>query len=32
MALGYEVKLIHAKFFQPFVQDNKTDVADAKAI
>jgi len=32
MALGHEVKLIHAKFVRPFVQTNKTDAADAKAI
>lgn len=32
MALGHEVKLIHAKFIRPFVQGNKTDAADAKAI
>jgi len=32
MALGHEVKLIHAKFVRPFVQGNKTDAADAKAI
>lgn len=32
MALGHEVKLIHAKFVKPFVQGNKTDAADAKAI
>jgi transposase len=32
MALGHEVKLIHAKFVRPFVQNNKTDAADAKAI
>jgi transposase len=32
MALGHEVKLIHAKFVLPFVQSNKTDAADAKAI
>jgi len=32
MALGHEVKLIHTKFVRPFVQGNKTDVADAKAI
>lgn len=32
MALGHEVKLIHAKFARPFVQGNKTDAADAKAI
>ena len=32
MALGHEVKLIHAQFVRPFVQGNKTDAADAKAI
>lgn len=32
MALGHDVKLIHAKFVRPFVQTNKTDAADAKAI
>ena len=32
MVLGHEVKLIHAKFVRPFVQGNKTDAADAKAI
>ncbi len=32
MALGHEVKLIHAKFVRPFVQNHKTDAADAKAI
>lgn len=32
MTLGHEVKLIHAKFVRPFVQGNKTDAADAKAI
>ena len=32
MALGHEVKLIHARFVRPFVQGNKTDAADAKAI
>ena len=32
MALGHEVKLIHAKFVRPFIQTNKTDAADAKAI
>ena len=32
MALGHEVKLIHARFVRPFVQNNKTDAADAKAI
>lgn len=32
MALGHEVRLIHAKFIRPFVQGNKTDAADAKAI
>lgn len=32
MSLGHEVKLIHAQFVRPFVQSNKTDAADAKAI
>ena len=32
MALRHEVKLIHAKFVQPFMQGNKTDATDAKAI
>lgn len=32
MALGHEVKLIHARFIRPFVQGNKTDAADARAI
>jgi len=32
MSLGYEVKLLHAKFVRPFVQTNKTDAADARAI
>ncbi len=32
MSFGHEVKLIHAKFVRPFVQGNKTDAADAKAI
>ncbi|SDZ21213.1 transposase, partial [Nitrosomonas sp. Nm58] len=32
MALGHEVKLIHAKFVRPSVQGNKTDATDAKAI
>jgi transposase len=31
-SLGHEVVLLHAKFIRPFVQNNKTDVADAKAI
>ena len=31
-ALGHEVVLLHAKFIRPFVQNNKTDTADAKAI
>jgi len=31
-ALGHEVVLLHAKFIRPFVQTNKTDAADAKAI
>jgi len=32
MSFGHEVKLIHPKFVRPFVQHNKTDAADAKAI
>lgn len=34
MALEHQVKLIHAKFVRPFpfVQGNKTDAADTKAI
>jgi transposase len=31
-ALGHEVVLLHAKFIRPFVQTNKTDAADARAI
>jgi transposase len=31
-ALGHEVVLLHAQFIRPFVQTNKTDAADAKAI
>lgn len=31
-ALGHEVALLHAKFIRPFVQTNKTDAADARAI
>jgi transposase len=31
-ALGHEVMLLHAKFIRPFVQNNKTDAADARAI
>jgi transposase len=31
-ALGHEVILLHAKFIRPFVQTNKTDAADARAI
>lgn len=30
--LGHEVTLLHARFIRPFVQNNKTDAADAKAI
>jgi transposase len=30
--LGHEVVLLHAKFIRPFVQTNKTDAADARAI
>jgi transposase len=31
-ALGHEAVLLHAKFIRPFVQTNKTDAADARAI
>jgi len=31
-ALGHEVVLLHASFIRPFVQTNKTDAADARAI
>src|SRR5258706_10303126 len=31
-SLGHQVVLLHAKFIRPFVQNNKTDAADAKAI
>jgi transposase len=31
-ALGHKVVLLHAKFIRPFVQTNKTDAADARAI
>jgi len=31
-AVGHEVVLLHAKFIRPFVQTNKTDAADARAI
>lgn len=31
-SLGHEVVLLHAKFVRPFVQTNKTDAADARAI
>lgn len=31
-SLGHEVILLHAKFPRPFVQTNKTDAADARAI
>jgi hypothetical protein len=30
--LGHWVTLLHAKFIRPFVQNNKTDVANAHAI
>ena len=30
--LGHQVVLLHAKFIRPFVQNNKTDAADARAI
>ncbi|MFS8974287.1 IS110 family transposase, partial [Cupriavidus necator] len=31
-ALGHEPVLLHARYVRPFVQTNKTDAADAKAI
>jgi len=31
-ALGHEVVLLHPTFIRPFVQTNKTDAADARAI
>ena len=31
-SLGHEAVLLHAKFIRPFVQTNKTDAADARAI
>jgi transposase len=31
-ALGHDVVLLHAKFIRPFVQTNKTDAADVRAI
>jgi transposase len=31
-ALGHEVVLLHAQLIRPFVQTNKTDAADARAI
>jgi transposase len=31
-SLGHEVVLLHASFIRPFVQTNKTDAADARAI
>jgi transposase len=30
--MGHEVVLLHARFIRPFVQTNKTDAADARAI
>ena len=30
--MGHEVVLLHAKFIRPFVQTNKTDAGDARAI
>jgi len=30
--LGHDVVLLHAKFIRPFVQTNKTDASDARAI
>lgn len=32
VALGHEVVLLHARFIRPFVQNNKTDATDARAI
>ena len=31
-SLGHDPNLLHARFVRPFVQNNKTDAADAKAI
>ena len=31
-ALGHEAVLLHAKFIRPFVQNNKTDATDARAM
>lgn len=31
-SLGHAATLLHARFIRPFVQNNKTDAADAKAI
>lgn len=31
-ALGHKVVLLHARFIRPFVQNNKTDATDARAI
>lgn len=31
-ALGHQVVLLHARFIRPFVQNNKTDATDARAI
>jgi len=31
-ALGHEVMLLHPRFIRPFVHNNKTDAADARAI
>ena len=28
--MGHDVKLLHVRFIRPFVQNNKTDAADAK--
>ena len=30
--LGYRTALLHSKFIRPFVQTNKTDASDARAI
>jgi transposase len=32
VALGHKVVLLHARFIRPFVQNNKTDATDARAI
>ena len=30
--MGHDVRLLHARYIRPFVQTNKTDTADAKAL